>query len=253
MLFVTTGSVFADLSDGLVGYWSFNDETDPGQDYSGMGNDGIVNGAISVTGKIGNGLWFDGIDDNVLVPDNDTLDFTGTGTISAFIKLDDSFSTRAGIISKMIGSDSGQVSYEIMYAWDDPGPWTEGLVGYIADSTTADQFPTYSVDLRGEWHHVAMTWDGSNVSGYLDGEIVAIAQQNRDAMVSTFDVYIGRHFYSPTGHWYSFFGEMDDVRIYNRALSESEIQQLSVVPIPGAVLLGMLGFGVAGMKLRKYA
>jgi len=54
-------------------------------------------------------------------------------------------------------------------------------------------------------------------------------------------------------HNWALNGAIDDVRIYDRALSSAEVYELNVVPVPGAFLLGMIGLSVAGVKLRKHA
>jgi len=48
-----------------------------------------------------------------------------------------------------------------------------------------------------------------------------------------------------------FNGPIDDVYIYSRALSAAEVKELSVVPVPGAALLGILGLGYSGLRLRR--
>jgi hypothetical protein len=48
------------------------------------------------------------------------------------------------------------------------------------------------------------------------------------------------------------YGPIDDVAIYNRALSSSEINELYLIPTPSAILLGSIGLSVAGMKLRRH-
>ena len=60
MVLLTTGIGHADLSDGLVGYWSFDNASDLGHDDSGNGNHGTVYGAVSTTGMVGNAMSFDG-------------------------------------------------------------------------------------------------------------------------------------------------------------------------------------------------
>jgi hypothetical protein len=78
---------YADLNDGLVGYWKFDDPSNLGLDSSGNGNNGTAYNATSVDGKIGTALEFSGnLDSYVEVPPNDSLNPTDALTISLWAK-----------------------------------------------------------------------------------------------------------------------------------------------------------------------
>ena len=112
LLFLSTSNGLADLSDGLVGYWSFNDISDLGHDDSGSENDGTVYGDSSTAGIIGNALSFDGINDYVLVPVSDSLDLKTEGTVAGWVNIPSTFpfpTRAAGFVNKMLHS-TGQWS-----------------------------------------------------------------------------------------------------------------------------------------------
>ena len=103
-----------------------------------------------------------------------------------------------------------------------------------------------------EWFLLGSTWDGSTHRLYLNGVEVSSGLYSGDMGISAKTSLIGAKHYG-SGLIGFLNGDIDDVRIYNRALTGSEIRELSVVPLPGAALLGMLGLGVAGMGLRRWA
>ena len=72
VLLLTTSIGFADLSVGLVGYWSFDNAGNPAYDDSGNGHDGTVLG-VSTTGIVGNAMSFDGANGYIEVPHSDML------------------------------------------------------------------------------------------------------------------------------------------------------------------------------------
>jgi hypothetical protein len=104
----------------------------------------------------------------------------------------------------------------------------------------------------GEFSHIAVIVDDTNISLYINGELseTCILLSSQD--VHDRGLMIGRHFVSGGGAS-TMRGLIDDVRIYDRALSPAEVYELSVVPVPGAILLGILGLSAAGIKLRKFA
>jgi hypothetical protein len=73
-----------------------------------------------------------------------------------------------------------------------------------------------------QWHHVAAVYDGSMLYLYVDGRLDACKSASGDLRVSSSNVYIGG---SPSQ---SFNGLVDDVLVYNRALSKTEIEYLAV-------------------------
>ncbi|MCB9990481.1 MAG: DUF1566 domain-containing protein [Rhodospirillales bacterium] len=232
------------VDDGLVGHWTL-DETSgtTAADVSGNGNNGTMQGGLnagndSVTGPGGAGtaLKFDGTDDVIEVADDDLFSFTdGAGN-------DEPFS-----IGLWVNADNTS-NKSLLYKWSAGVEWrmTFDAIGNsinmqlydggIADSLTISKLSNYK-ERQGEWIHFMVTYDGSELASglnlYVDGKSVsatkylsgAYAGMNNTASL----VQIG------AGGGGSTFmdGSIDDVRIYNRALSASEIAQLFCQGIPG--------------------
>jgi len=264
MVLAWAGPGLGDLSSGLVAYYPFNGNAN---DESGNGNNGTVYGATLTVDRLGNlnsAYSFDGIDDYVLVPDSDSLDLTTTGTVApsgtlaAWVNVPtgarDDFTA---IVVKMGWSSGGGSSYELLnrlIGWDTPERYGsyQTLLGIAHDSS--HNLAAYSArDISdGKWHHVAFVWDVPVAILYLDGKnATEETTSGTGAKVTDFDLHIGRYHYDPHGGWDSWDGLIDDVRIYNRALSGAEVQELSVVPVPGAAALCVLGIGVASGFLRR--
>jgi hypothetical protein len=94
----------------------------------------------------------------------------------------------------------------------------DGNIAYASDNGSA----TFSVDISsGNWHHYVWTYDGINLSGYINGTIIGSTSTGGPAS-NTEDLYIGQA--GDGGKLYP--GEYDDFRIYDRALSDYEVQQL---------------------------
>ena len=98
---------------------------------------------------------------------------------------------------------------------------------------------------------MAFTWNRGEGIIYVDGQnVTEKTESGTGAMVGSFDLYIGRYYYTPHGRWYSLDGFVDEVRIYNRVLSADEIRQL-VIPAPGAFVLGSIGVGFVSWLRRR--
>ena len=202
----------ADLTDGLAAYYPFNGNAN---DESGNGNNGTVYGATLSSDRFGNlnsAYSFDGIDDYVRIPDSDSLDITGDLTISAWLNTDTSdFS--------IIFSNVLQVSPHDGYSLE----ISQGKVRFMS----GDQLFYGNTQLNtGTWKHIAVTLSGTTATSYVDGVFdssgtVGIPTTN------TIDQTIG----ASDLPFYFFQGIIDDIRIYNRALSEVEIQELQTLNV----------------------
>ena len=87
---------------GLVAYWKFDEGSGTSvADSSGNGNTGtLINGPQWTAGRLGNALFFDGIDDNVTVPDSASLDLSSAFTLSAWVNPASTFTDFRSILVK---------------------------------------------------------------------------------------------------------------------------------------------------------
>ena len=201
----------ADLDEGLVGYWSFDDGT--ATDNSGQGHDGVVHGSPAVIqGVRGYALSLDGVDDYIQIPDAPELEPQAL-TLSAWLRADATTGT-AGIIDKR-SSDNHRGYVLLLRSW----LAAELIIGdgNLQSSGRVDCPP-------GEWVHLAATYDGAVLQTYLNGRAAAHhAHATTIRYGGSGDLWMGRDIPTPT---YYLSGAIDEVRVFSRALDEAEIRQL---------------------------
>ena len=254
---LTTGTVNADITSGLAAHYTFSGNANDG---SGYGNDGTVNGATLTIDRFGNpdsAYAFDGA--SYIDMGNDTsINIAGSLTLSTWLKVDDlqAISSGQALVGKF-GPSHGPVEDNQYMLQLGPG----GTIGFNPYDDAGVQGVSYNLpnSLSGKWLHVVGTY-GSNVGSlYLNGALVA---QNNNIGATPYQSNINltlgaTPFDGPEDRLKRYFiGSLDDTRIYNSALTSNDISQLyniEVVPVPGAVLLGMIGLGAVGIKLRKHA
>jgi len=239
----------ADLSDGLVARYTFDGNAN---DSSDNGLHGTVYGATLSRDRFGNldcAYHFDGIDDYIRVADDPRLDGMSALTLSVWIQIDDR-DREAEVLNKyvhytgsrfddsyIIGIDNGgQIAFQYATASD-----------YAIEITSA----TLGVD---SWHHIAGVYTGAEGRVYIDGVLAALWRDDPNpggALNSIADDLLIGCANTNTGLAKFFSGRIDDVRIYDRALSDIEVHDLSVVPLPGAVLLAGIGLCAASYRLRR--
>ena len=194
----------------LVASYSFENNT---QDGSGNGLNGTIMGNPAFVGGIaGMALSFDGVNDYVDCGNNAAFDITEQITLSAWVNPNDAGS---GQHKPYVGK--GDNAYAIKHANSNTieffiydGGW------YVAQVKVDDSF-------NGEWHHVAGTYDGSELKTYVDGILGATAAHVGLIEVQTHNLTIGTNS-QESGRFYD--GAIDEVNIYNRALSNAEIRFL---------------------------
>ncbi len=212
-LAVTAAASVAAPEAGLVAYWDF-DENGGGtaNDRSGNGHDGeLVGDAEWVEGAFGSALRFDEALEYVLVPHDDALNFTDAVTFAMFFNPDDVLASRR----LMVKNNSIFVIFDFGAA---------GSIDFLVkpnndfvESTTAE----WTV---GTWYHFAGTFDGDTLRVYVDGELEGETDIGVDIAPSDLDLWIGADDNGrPTD---SFPGVLDEVRLYDRALTQGEIGEL---------------------------
>lgn len=201
----------------IVGTWLFDDDPNDGvQDSSGNGNDGEIIGDVEwvADGKFGKGLLFPGEDENyVEVPHNESLDLT-TFSFTAWVKIEPTGTYQ----SILIKTADGSVENYSGYIMEGSGVfWTRFTSGGAGQWGFQKWGVVTATD--NEWHHVAGTYDMGSVKTYIDGSIEAEPEFDGEPDLSPGPLNLG----DCPGYPYAVNGVMDDIGLFNVALSQDEI------------------------------
>lgn len=239
VLLALCGSVSAVDGNDLVSHWKFDEGSGTTAYDSAGSNDGTVYGATWTTGHIEGALSFDGADDYVDVGDpiDESLDFGAANSfsISAWIKSNKDYSP---IVHKRRCTGPGGVHYEgYDFTWS-----SEKLYFAIEDTSSGyTQIFGNTIVSDDQWHHVAAVRDTAEDKLYLyaDGspDATPLTDNTTATLATSTSFHIGhRDLTAPPGYVY-YEGTMDDVRIYNIALSAEEIWQLYQEGLPSLVAI----------------
>ena len=207
-------------SDGLVGWWPFNGNAN---DESGNGNHGTVNGASLSTdrfGSVNKAYNFDGVDDVIIISDNDELRLnSGDFTIALWYKMNSYGLPNRHFIFKSDGPGSTNKWGFQKTAVVNGGPSlsfsTSGaLGGYWVNAPVVEDY---------DWHHAIIVRNGILFNIYEDG-ILLTSVSNIPMQTSIQAIRIGGDEINGGGHWHH--GSLDDIGIWNRALTQQEITDL---------------------------
>jgi len=227
---VNLGEVVKPDANGLVGWWKLDEavaDTNIAHDYAGSDNNGVIETLNDdvwwvAAGHDGNALEFDG--GRVLVPDAAALRPTDQVSVSAWVFYSETQDHSARIVCK--GADNKE-TFGLEVGEDDECTF---LVR-DGNDPNADDYPDYAVDSNeldhGEWIHLAGTFDGNSVKCYVNGQpegtnndanaVVILSQDTNDLAIGNRSDDDDR----------AFEGTIDDVRVYNYALSLEEIRYIA--------------------------
>jgi len=209
--FTFSNIIFADINEGLVAYYPFNGNAN---DESGNEHSGIIQGATLTTDRFGNidsAYSFNGIDNNIELENTASYDMFSGFSLVAWVKFTNS--APQSIISKHRNYILN--SYNIC-TWERIVLNTNNRSTYIETPTTYND---------GNWHFVVGIYNGAGNTDatsfiYVDG-VLMVSGDTVYTIGSTENLRIG------SDSSLSFFnGTIDDVRIYNRPLTETEIKEL---------------------------
>ena len=221
----------ANPPDGLVLHLSFDENSIQGdtvKDQSEEGNDGTINGAAkTVAGKYGEALEFDGKDDFVEVPLEDSITFsTGDSlTVQVWVKTDDEPPKNDGIVGNYRpGTDAVWI---LSVSGDDPA--ARGKMGFsVRDKGRANSAGIRSPDFLNDdkWHVLAGVRDqkAKKIRFYVDGKLIDEVDDNTKDINSGQSIWVGEHL----NRFYK--GLIDEVKVWNRPLTAEELKQSELQP-----------------------
>ena len=232
------------ITNGLVAAYEFSGNAN---DVSGNGNNGVVNGATLTEDRFGNldsAYSFDGLDDRISL----TNSIVGDPEYSQSVWF--RYQPRPGDPPDILTTGVGRI-----VLFDDSGDLrldvhADRVGGATGNPSTSYKYKANVSIPQNQWTHLVFTAQSDNsVTAYLNGielvlsPVVVDGGQTGDTLGSE----IGAAWASPDHH---LLGAVDDIYLYNRALSAAEVQTLySVIPEPNTALL--LGIGLTALAVRR--
>ncbi len=219
------------LAEGLLGYWKLDEMVGTVADDSAGLNDGTLTGPIWAVGQVNGALEFDGSNDKVDLGTDTSLDLGQAGksfTIAAWVKPETTSGYRA-FVAKDSYTTNGRRNYWFGKNIDNLG------IYFGANNPTGSGMPYYfwTTDdglTLNAWNHVVVVWDrtANEVILYINN---VRKSWRSDSSGAPYDIPVATGTHTTIGmsgdiSLYPFDGSLDEVRIYNRALSASEINSL---------------------------
>jgi hypothetical protein len=220
MVFCAFTTAYGDLTNGLIAYYPFNGNAD---DESGNSYNGVVSNAILTSDRFGaavSAYSFNGSSAGINIGNQPVFGFSGDFTLSAWVR-----ATTAQLAKYIVGKHYSIVSNAYGLGTDDSGR----MYAFLHNNPTPTGRPEIKnagpVLADGKWHHLVAVFErDASLRGYLDGTQIGVSYSitnHTKPLTNSYPLYVGR---IASGSYFN--GGIDDVRIYNRALSPSEVLQL---------------------------
>ena len=199
--------------DGIIAWWQGENNAN---DIINQNNGALQGDATFAEGKVGKAFNFDGNGDYVQIPHNANLDLSNSYTIEAWVK-PSKVTTYQAIVGKGTNPTPPTLyfasnAFRQYYSVDNVPAW-QGQVGSVLPGSPQD------------WYHIAVTYDGSTGVIYING-VLKNTKPLLKPDTNTHDLYLGYDdtlFNNLPGY---FNGLIDEVSIYNKALTQQKIQAI---------------------------
>lgn len=251
----------ADITTGLLGYWNFDETSGPtAADSSGYARDGSITGVGFTSGQFGGAFDFNSNGDQVAVPNTGNVFSINTFTLAAWVRPDaNAEDTRSDPIIWKVATDGlNHDTYGL--AW---GTWGGGQNRFALQMERAsddDDFHVASaIHSPGQWYHVAASYSPASdqMRIYVNGQREGTINVNNlvPYMGANSALRIGTTMHTDHGLHGSFDGLIDEVRVYNRQLTDGDVAALAdwqpnTIPAPLA-LGGVIGVGLISLLRRQ--
>lgn len=229
---IKTDTLPASLKNGLVAWLPFSGNA---KDSSGNNNNALIAGPVLTTDRLGKSnqaYYFNGTSDFMWIPYNTPMHLLGDFSIAMWLKPDESVPTYGTNAMVYLYGDSTIAGHDPMFMQYNVGRHNASVGSDRGDGTIANELtmPT-DVSFRNVWVHVVGTWEQATKTHkiYANGRLLAtmtfpVASLDYSSTpTKNFVTYLGA-----TDRKYVFYkGGMDDVRVYNRPLTDSEVAALA--------------------------
>ncbi len=200
----------------LVAFYPFNGNAN---DASGNNNNGTVSNAILTADRFGNlnsAFYFDGVTSSIQVPSDSSLNFQNSITINFWMKCSAFFNKEEYLLSQ--GSYNNRLKISIIQP-NHNLRWTIKTTNGITDLDSETKLVQDSL------YNITVLYSGSDVEVYLNGNLDAFTSWSGQLLQTNIALTFGSML--PADNNYNFIGTLDDIRIYNYALSVSDIEKLA--------------------------
>ena len=242
-MLITSNSVWADITDGLIGYWPLDEGsgiTTADMAPAGHGNDGaLVNGPVWTSGKFGGALNFDGVDDYVLCAERigngpgtyPAVLMPETFTISCWTKLNN-FAYFSSFVGNGMDTGDDECGF-FLYNWGWVGENEQDFGLAIRTESGMNYVETPNIYQTNTWYHLVAIYDGTEVNIYVDGSLAA-GPENVGGPIRWISAASGNHperfaigVWLDPGYDLWIDGIIDEVGYWDRTLTEAEIKKLA--------------------------
>lgn len=202
------------LSNGLVGYWKTDETSGNLTDSSGNGLTGTATGTTVVAGKFGNARSFNGTTDVITVSDNSVIKPTSEMTVGMWCNVITLSQINCAATKHSTTTNNG---YAMFLNSDNK------FYFQLGDGTTWAVYQAVSAAISATgWYHVVGTHNANSTNIYVNGAASGTTGTGGTISQNTNNLLFGKNVVSSA----FYIGTMDEIRIYNRALSPAEVTQL---------------------------
>jgi len=220
-----SGGTPAGIPTGAAGFWSFDAAAMSGStalDQSGNGDNAACSGISSILGAVNQAAHFNGSSAQCSVQADTGMLLTNDLTLSAWVRTTNS--SRYESLLSTYDASANENNYLLRTT---PSGTLSLLIG---GGNMAGGYRIEALDARkindGQWHHVAAVMQiGTGVTFYVDGVAGSLVQENILAKLHLFVLQFGITSWTPYGNYLT--GDLDQVRIYSRALTAAEVAGLA--------------------------